>query len=89
MVILLLSGCNAAEQGEKSSKEVEKPPSTETKTIGNLKEGYTFGEFMEDQEVSLKGTDIPYRVEEKFTINQLLLKGRHSSAGIIIMALTS
>lgn len=76
MVILLLSGCNAADQGEKSSKEVEKTPSTETKTIGNLKEGYTFDEFMEDHEVSLKGTDIPYRVEEKFTNQSIALEGK-------------
>ena len=76
MIILFLSGCSIADQGEKSSKVVEKPLSSQTKSIGNLKDDYTFNEFMEDQEVSLKGTEIPYKVEAPFTNKSIALEGK-------------
>ncbi|TMU83444.1 hypothetical protein FGG79_19745 [Bacillus sp. BHET2] len=77
IVILLLSGCSAASQKEEAS-QVPENPTTQQKKIEEdhlLKEDYTFTKFMEDHDVSLKGDEIPYKVEEEFVGKPIALEG--------------
>jgi hypothetical protein len=75
LIILLLAGCSAADQKEKASEAQEPSPSNQVEKKRELKDDYSFEEFMEDEDVSLKGADIPYRVEERFVDAPFALEG--------------
>jgi hypothetical protein len=70
MTIALLVACSPTVDQEEVSQ-----PQGKIDEEYILKEDYTFTEFMEDHNVSLKGADIPYSVEESFAGKPFALEG--------------